>query len=83
MSAPIAENKVLPKDLIVVKNMVKYFPIRAGLLQRVVAWVQAVDDVSLTVREGETLGLVGEDHNRPLDAAPDRAYFWFGILCRD
>jgi peptide/nickel transport system ATP-binding protein/oligopeptide transport system ATP-binding protein len=48
------------KDLIVVKNMVKYFPVRAGLLQRVVAWVQAVDDVSFTIREGETLGLVGE-----------------------
>jgi peptide/nickel transport system ATP-binding protein/oligopeptide transport system ATP-binding protein len=48
------------KDLIVVKNMVKYFPVRAGLFQRVVAWVQAVDDVSFTIREGETLGLVGE-----------------------
>jgi len=48
------------KDLLVVKNLVKYFPVRAGLFQRVVAWVQAVDDVSFTVKEGETLGLVGE-----------------------
>jgi oligopeptide/dipeptide ABC transporter ATP-binding protein len=48
------------KDLVVVKNLIKYFPVRAGLLQRVVAWVQAVDDVSFTVKEGETLGLVGE-----------------------
>lgn len=48
------------KDLIQVKNLVKYFPVRGGLMQRVVAWVQAVDDVSFTVREGETLGLVGE-----------------------
>jgi peptide/nickel transport system ATP-binding protein/oligopeptide transport system ATP-binding protein len=48
------------KDLMVVKNLVKYFPVRAGLLQRIVAWVQAVDDVSFTVKEGETLGLVGE-----------------------
>lgn len=48
------------KDLIEVKNLVKYFPVRGGLLQRVVAWVQAVDDISFTVRKGETLGLVGE-----------------------
>ncbi|HXF85085.1 MAG TPA: dipeptide ABC transporter ATP-binding protein [Anaerolineales bacterium] len=47
-------------ELIQVENLVKYFPVRAGLLQRVVAHVQAVDGVSFTVREGETLGLVGE-----------------------
>ena len=46
--------------LVEVKNLVKYFPVRAGLLQRVVAQVQAVDDVSFSVRKGETLGLVGE-----------------------
>jgi peptide/nickel transport system ATP-binding protein/oligopeptide transport system ATP-binding protein len=34
--------------------------VRGGFLQRVVAWVRAVDDVSLTIRHGETLGLVGE-----------------------
>lgn len=48
------------KDLLVVENLKKYFPVRSGLLQRVTAWVQAVDDVSFTVREGETFGLVGE-----------------------
>ncbi len=48
------------KDLIQVQNLVKYFPVRGGLLQRVVAWVQAVEDVSFNIREGETLGLVGE-----------------------
>ncbi len=48
------------KKLIEVKNLVKYFPVRGGLLQRVVAWVQAVDGVTFFVREGETLGLVGE-----------------------
>jgi len=48
------------KNLIEVRNLVKYFPVRAGLLQRVVAWVQAVDGVSFSIREGETLGLVGE-----------------------
>ncbi|RPI32668.1 MAG: dipeptide ABC transporter ATP-binding protein [Chloroflexota bacterium] len=48
------------KDLIYVKNLVKYFPIRGGFFQRVVANVKAVDDVSFTIKEGETLGLVGE-----------------------
>lgn len=46
--------------LIQVNNLVKYFPVRGGVLQKTVAWVQAVDDVSFAVREGETLGLVGE-----------------------
>jgi peptide/nickel transport system ATP-binding protein/oligopeptide transport system ATP-binding protein len=48
------------KELIKVESLKKYFPVRGGLLKRVMAWVQAVDDVSFTVREGETLGLVGE-----------------------
>ena len=47
-------------ELVVVKDLVKYFPVRAGIFQRVKAWVQAVDKVSFTVKEGETLGLVGE-----------------------
>ena len=38
----------------------RYFPIRGGLLQRQVATVQAVDDISFSVRRGETLGIVGE-----------------------
>ncbi len=46
--------------LLEVKNLVKYFPVRGGLLQHIQAWVRAVDDVSFVVREGETVGLVGE-----------------------
>ena len=48
------------RDLIRVENLKKYFPVRGGLLQRTVAWVQAVDNVSFTIKDGECLGLVGE-----------------------
>jgi oligopeptide/dipeptide ABC transporter ATP-binding protein len=47
-------------DLVVVKDLVKYFPVHAGVFRRVVNWVQAVDGVSFSIRKGETLGLVGE-----------------------
>jgi peptide/nickel transport system ATP-binding protein/oligopeptide transport system ATP-binding protein len=46
--------------LLVAEHLVKHFPIRGGILQRQVATVHAVDNVSLTIRRGETLGLVGE-----------------------
>lgn len=42
------------------KNIKKYFPIKKGLLHRHVGDVKAVDDVSITVKRGETIGLVGE-----------------------
>src|SRR5256886_2192991 len=46
--------------LLEVRSLKKYFPIRQGLLQRETGRVHAVDDVTFGVREGETLGLVGE-----------------------
>ena len=46
--------------LLDVKGLKKYFPIQAGLMRRTVGHVKAVDDISLYVNEGETLGLVGE-----------------------
>ena len=52
--------KTVDDDFIVVENLVKHFPVRGGVLRKVVDWVKAVDGVSFTVRKGETLGLVGE-----------------------
>ena len=43
-----------------VKNLRKYFPIRRGVLRRVVGAVRAVDDISFVIGRGETLALVGE-----------------------
>ncbi|NMD38225.1 MAG: ATP-binding cassette domain-containing protein [Christensenellaceae bacterium] len=47
-------------NLLVVKNLKKYFPIRTGLFNRVTGQVKAVDDISFTIKRGTTMGLVGE-----------------------
>ena len=57
-----------------VTGLKKYFPIRKGLFKRTVGWIRAVDDVSLSVMEGQTLGFgrrkrLRQDHNRALHPA--------------
>lgn len=47
-------------ELIRVLNLKKYFPVKSGIFSKIVGWVKAVDDISFTIKKGETLGLVGE-----------------------
>lgn len=48
------------KTLLEVKDLCKHYPIRKGLFSRIAGYVYAVDGISFTINEGETLGLVGE-----------------------
>jgi peptide/nickel transport system ATP-binding protein len=54
------QSKPASDVLLDVKGLKKFFPIQKGLLRRTVGYVKAVDDVTFFVRDGETLGLVGE-----------------------
>jgi peptide/nickel transport system ATP-binding protein/oligopeptide transport system ATP-binding protein len=48
------------QEILRVEGLVKYFPIRAGLFKRQVGSIHAVDGIDLSIRAGETIGLVGE-----------------------
>lgn len=52
--------RVAERPLLEIFHLKKHYPITQGLLKRTVGYVKAVDDVSLTLYEGQTLGLVGE-----------------------
>jgi len=56
----VTDSPMRDDAMLEVRNLRMYFPIRAGLFQRVVNYVRAVDGVNLFIRPGETLGLVGE-----------------------
>jgi oligopeptide/dipeptide ABC transporter ATP-binding protein len=56
----IHERRAEGDEILRIEGLVKHFPIRGGLLKRQVGTVHAVDGVDLTVRAGETLGIVGE-----------------------
>src|SRR5690625_1789929 len=54
------ENVVDENVLLEVQNLKKYYPVTAGFFRRKIGDVKAVDGISLTLKKGETFGLVGE-----------------------
>ena len=58
--ATLEASPALTPKLLEVNGLRKYFPIKRGFIQRTVGHVKAVDGVTFYVRQGETLGLVGE-----------------------
>jgi len=59
-SSPLSEVLPADRDVLTVRNLKVHFPIRKGLLQRIVGQVRAVDGLSLSLKQAETVALVGE-----------------------
>ena len=59
-SSPLSEVLPANSNVLTVQNLKVHFPIRKGLFQRVIGQVRAVDDVSLSLKQAETVALVGE-----------------------
>ncbi|WP_141130650.1 dipeptide ABC transporter ATP-binding protein [Virgibacillus dokdonensis] len=60
-TAEVKKKDLTQKDILLeVRNLKKYYPIHTGFFKRKTGDVKAVDDISLTLRKGETFGLVGE-----------------------
>lgn len=64
------------ENILEVQHLKKYFPVKGGFIQHTLGYIQAVDDISFTIRAGRVLGLVGESrlrkiHGRKDDPGPD------------
>ena len=57
---PATSNDYMAEKLLEVSNLKKHFPIKGGVLSKIIGYVYAVDGVSFFLNKGETLGLVGE-----------------------
>ncbi len=60
ISSEISKENDVNQDILVVKNLKKYFPIGSDFFKKTKVFVKAVDDVSFTLKKGNTLGVVGE-----------------------
>lgn len=56
----MSATKTKNENIVEIKNLKKYYPITAGIFQRVIGHIKAVDDVSFVIPRGKTVGLVGE-----------------------
>jgi len=57
------------EDILIVKDLTMWFPIKSGIIQRTIGYVKAVDGISFNISKGETFGLVGESGSGKTSAA--------------